>query len=174
MKDGKPRFEAEGAHGGGAKYVNCNGQKTDTTHRPKTARARACSEAHLPDPLRHQPKAPESFPDTRQGRLTWTTLLSSGLTASEKLTAGIATCPPSVGFLGHHRHEQAELYFILEGEGLMKVEQVEKGGVIFIPGNAEHGISNLSGEKDLVWLYCFPTDRFEDVVYKFSDDGEGG
>ncbi|KAF2163413.1 hypothetical protein M409DRAFT_68380 [Zasmidium cellare ATCC 36951] len=123
-------------------------------------------------------KPSESFPDASKGRLIWTTLLSSGLTASEKLTAGIATCPPSVGFLGHHRHEQAELYFILEGEGLMKVDdverRVERGGLVFIPGNAEHGISNLSGEKDLVWLYCFPTDRFEDVVYKFSNEWRVG
>lgn len=118
-------------------------------------------------------KPAEAFPDTIKGRVSWSTLLSSGLTPSNKLTAGIATCPPSFGFLGHHSHEQAELYFILEGEGLMKVDDVEqkvsKGGVVYIPGNAEHGIRNLSEEKDLVWLYCFPTDSFEDVVYKFSE-----
>lgn len=118
-------------------------------------------------------KATESFSDTSKGQLTWSTLLSSGLTPSDQLTAGIATCPVSVGFLGHHRHEQPELYFILQGEGLIKVgsieQKVSKGGLVFVPGNAEHGIRNLSDEEELVWFYCFPTDRFEYIVYEFSD-----
>lgn len=118
-------------------------------------------------------KPPESFHEPGRGHITWRTLLSSGLTPSNTLTAGIATCPAKTGYLGHHRHEQAEIYLILEGEGLMYVDgaeqRVEKGGVVFIPGNAEHGIRNV-GEEDLVWFYCFAADRFEDVVYRF----EGG
>lgn len=118
-------------------------------------------------------KSPEAFQDTSKGRCEWTTLLSSGLTPSDQLTAGIARCPASVGFLAHHRHEQPELYFILKGDGLMKIDDVEqrvsKGGLVFVPSNAEHGIRNLNDQDDLVWLYCFPTDRFEDIVYKFSD-----
>lgn len=44
---------------------------------------------------------------------------------------------------------------------------VEKGSVVFVPGNAEHGV-RCTGEEDLVWLYVFATDRFEEVVYRFS------
>ena len=113
----------------------------------------------------------ESFPKPEHGTVTWKTLFSSGLTPSDSLTAGIATCPPQSGYLAHHCHEQAELYFILEGKGMMSVDgdnrEVGKGDVIFVPGNAEHGIRNV-GKRELNWFYCFAADRFDDVVYRWS------
>lgn len=39
--------------------------------------------------------------------------------------------------------------------------------VVFIPGNAEHGIRN-EGLEVLRWLYVFPCDGFEEVKYVFS------
>lgn len=48
--------------------------------------------------------------------------------------------------------------------------QVEKGSVIFIPGDAEHGIWNTSEEEELIWFYVFATDAFEDVIYKFESE----
>lgn len=48
---------------------------------------------------------------------------------------------------------------------------VSKGTVVFIPGDAEHGVRNDGGEP-LVWFYVFPTAGFGDVVYRFSHEGE--
>jgi len=49
--------------------------------------------------------------------------------------------------------------------------EVEKGGVVYIPGDAEHGIRNIGGvSEDLVWLYVFPGDSFGEVVYRFRGD----
>lgn len=45
--------------------------------------------------------------------------------------------------------------------------RVGAGSVVFIPGDAEHGVRN-EGEVDFEWLYVFPTGAFGDVVYRFS------
>jgi len=56
---------------------------------------------------------------------------------------------------------------------MLKIDSLEhevaRGDVVFIPGNAEHGIWNTDGENELRWLYCFAVDGFRDVVYRFSD-----
>lgn len=113
----------------------------------------------------------ETFIDSTNGNLTWKTLFSSGKTPTNSLCTGIAVCPPLSGHLCSHKHAQAEVYFIIEGQGMVKVDgnesKVQAGTVVFIPGNAEHAIWNL-GEGALRWLYVFPTDAFEDVVYQFS------
>ncbi len=53
---------------------------------------------------------------------------------------GILTCPAERGYLALHRHEQAEVYYILDGTGRMhvaeKVYEVSKGDMIYVPGNA--------------------------------------
>ena len=69
-----------------------------------------------------------------------------------------------------HRHEQAEIYFVAEGTGLLTVDGVETaiaaGMAAFIPGNAEHSLRN-DAISTLKIFYVFPTDRFADVVYRF-------
>ena len=54
-----------------------------------------------------------------------------------------------------HRLKTTELYFILEGAGLMEIEnekaRVKKGTTIFIPANSRQRIQN-TGKKDLVFL----------------------
>ena len=105
---------------------------------------------------------------------------------------GILTCPADQGYLALHRHEQAEVYYILDGKGRMHVAEnayeVSKGDIIFVPGNAEHGIWNVSGLKgedlegqaeksehkaeskgeDLRFLYVFAADSFDEIKYRFS------
>jgi mannose-6-phosphate isomerase-like protein (cupin superfamily) len=99
----------------------------------------------------------------------WWTLLSKDRTPSAGLTAGIAEIPidavvPERG----HSHDQNELYFILDGEGTLHTQtgkkQVVKGDTIFLPGGAEHHITN-SGMEILRLLYVFDTDSFNDVKY---------
>ena len=132
----------------------------------------------------------EQFPDPREGgNVSWKTLISAPVTLTDTLTAGIATCPvgssvacpareenenESSGHLKLHRHTQAELYHVISGTGVVSIEGVEyevgKGSVVFIPGDAEHGIRNV-GDEELTWLYVFAADGFGEVVYRFSGDG---
>ena len=42
--------------------------------------------------------------------------------------------------------------------------------MVFIPGDSEHGIRNEDETEDLVWLYVFAADKFEDVVYRFGEE----
>lgn len=116
---------------------------------------------------------PESFPNPSHGTITWHTLFSTPQTPSSDLSAGIALCPPGTGHLCPHRHQQAEIYYIIEGEGEVTIdgvaERVTKGSSVFIPSDAKHGIVNV-GSRDLRWLYVFPTGSFGDVVYRFEDD----
>ncbi|KAJ4348204.1 uncharacterized protein N0V89_009576 [Didymosphaeria variabile] len=108
------------------------------------------------------------------GNVTWKTLLSSSRTSSDTLTSGLARCAAKGGQLKCHRHAHAEIYHVVQGHGTVtidgKQQEVGKGDVVFIPGNSEHGIRNDHQEEDLVWLYVFAADKFEDVVYRFSED----
>lgn len=73
-----------------------------------------------------------------------------------------------------HRHSHAELYHITSGTGVVTIDGVEhevrKGSVVFIPGDAEHGIRNI-GEEELVWLYVFAADGFGEIIYRFDEPG---
>ncbi|EMD97530.1 hypothetical protein COCC4DRAFT_33967 [Bipolaris maydis ATCC 48331] len=126
--------------------------------------------------------ASERFPDpSTGGDVSWRTLFSAPKTRTNTFTVGIATCAPGVsaGCQGHlkpHRHKQAEIYHFTAGKGIVTVDgdehQVAKGSVVWIPGDAEHGVRNV-GAEDLVWLYAFATDGFGDVVYRFNEGGRG-
>jgi mannose-6-phosphate isomerase-like protein (cupin superfamily) len=102
---------------------------------------------------------------------------------------GIATCKPGVdisrpasskktlsGHLKLHRHTHAEIYHITAGRGIVTVDgkehEVGKGSVVFIPGNAEHGIRCV-GDEEVKWLYVFAADGFGDIGYRFDEDGPG-
>lgn len=121
------------------------------------------------------PREPETFAEggPPKGELTWHTLFSSSSTPTDSLCGGIAICPPVTGHLCAHRHEQAEIYYIIEGQGIVTIDgketSVQQGAAVFIPGNSEHGIRN-TGAGDLRWFYVFATDAFEDVVYRFSKE----
>jgi quercetin dioxygenase-like cupin family protein len=113
----------------------------------------------------------DTWSDPARGKLSWFTLLSGDITPTGDMSAGIADYDPG-DELRAHRHAQSEIYYIVEGEGLMTIEgqatRVTAGTVIFIPGDAEHGIRN-EGDKLLRLFYVFPTASFADVVYRFSD-----
>jgi mannose-6-phosphate isomerase-like protein (cupin superfamily) len=95
--------------------------------------------------------------------------------SSESRPSVPSLCNPEslgdAGFLQLHRHSHAEIYHVISGSGTVCIDQqeyeVNKGSVVFIPGDAEHGIFN-KGNEDLVWLYVFAADGFEDIVYRFS------
>ncbi len=99
------------------------------------------------------------------------TFFSAGMTPTEAMSAGLAELAPRGGRLALHRHAQAEIYYIVEGTGIVSVAgsetRVAAGAAVFIPGDAEHGIRN-DGEGALRFFYVFPVDRFSDVAYRFS------
>ncbi len=109
--------------------------------------------------------------DFSRGRVFWKTLFSRGRTDSDSLTAGVAIVHPGDALNPHH-HAPAEIYFVFQGEGIMTLgkeeQRVRAGDAIFIPGDVRHGIANRN-DKDLLFLYAFPTDSFEEIVYHFTD-----
>lgn len=92
------------------------------------------------------------------------------------MCSGIAVCQPRSGRLCPHRHKQSEIYYIISGKGVVRIDgkeyAVEEGSSVFIPGDAEHEIFNLE-DDELKWFYVFPTGAFGDIVYRFSDEADG-
>jgi quercetin dioxygenase-like cupin family protein len=107
-----------------------------------------------------------------RGDVSWVTLLSGDITPTHAMSAGVAEFMPHGGCLKPHRHAQPEIYFILQGTGILSVDGretiVTAGDTVFIPGDAEHGIRNET-DADLRLFYVFPTDSFADIVYRFPD-----
>jgi quercetin dioxygenase-like cupin family protein len=120
--------------------------------------------------LRAADQPQDGWDDPVKGRLGWRTLFSADKTATDALTTGLAELQPG-DWLGLHRHSPAEIYYVLEGEGILSLDgsehRVGPGSAVFIPGDAEHGIRN-SGETVLRFVYVFPTDSFAEVEYRFS------
>lgn len=114
----------------------------------------------------------ESFTDSSMGNCTWHNLISSPFTNSNTFTIGIGACKPKTGNLALHRHEQAEFYYVLSGNGVARIEGkdhvVTSGDVVFIPGNAEHGVFNRQTEE-FRFLYCFGVGSFQEIVYRFTN-----
>jgi quercetin dioxygenase-like cupin family protein len=115
----------------------------------------------------------EQWGDTPDARVRWRTLLSADRTPTGSLTVGVAELPPGVSEdFRPHRHEQAEAYYILSGEGIVTISGVEHpvrpGSAVFIPGGALHGAVN-TGAHLLRLLYVFPAASFDEVRYEFPE-----
>jgi quercetin dioxygenase-like cupin family protein len=125
--------------------------------------------AHAPPVLEEADRPVEGWHDER-GHLTWRTLFSAGATPTDTLVSGVAELPEG-GFLALHRHDQAETYYVLSGEGVVTLDGVEHpirpGSNVFIPGGHEHGARN-TGAAVLRVFYVLAADDFGDVEYVFS------
>jgi quercetin dioxygenase-like cupin family protein len=112
----------------------------------------------------------DGWDDPVKGRIAWRTLFSGDRTLTDGLTAGIAEVEPG-GWLGLHRHTPPEIYYVIEGSGVVTLEGTEHavvaGSAVFIPGNAEHGVRN-PGKTPLRFLYAFAADSFSEIEYRFS------
>jgi quercetin dioxygenase-like cupin family protein len=111
---------------------------------------------------------PQAWSDAR-GRLSFHTLVSADVTPSNGLVAGVSTIEPA-GELTTHSHAQPEVYFALEGSGIVTIDGVERkvsaGAAVFIPGDALHSIRNPF-DKAFKIFYVFPADRFDEIRYDF-------
>jgi quercetin dioxygenase-like cupin family protein len=105
-----------------------------------------------------------------RGGVLWKTLLSGDRTPTNALTLGMATFAPG-DVLPEHRHEEVELYLVLEGRGEVtidgRIREVGPGFAVFVPGGTRHGIRN-TGTTELRLAYVFATDSFADVEYDFE------
>lgn len=113
----------------------------------------------------------EGWDDPVRGKVAWRTLLSGDRTPSAQLTLGVAELGPGQPApFRPHRHAQAEVYYVLSGEGVVHLDGVEHavraGASAFIPGGVWHGARN-TGPGDLRLLYVFAADSFADVHYVF-------
>jgi uncharacterized protein YceH (UPF0502 family) len=111
----------------------------------------------------------ETWPEAlvaERGVVFWKTLVNG-----EGLTLGFARLPPGES-LHSHRHEQAEVYFVVEGEGRVtvggNVRSVGPGAAVFIPGQAVHSFEN-TGSTDVRFAYVLAADAFADVEYRFEN-----
>jgi mannose-6-phosphate isomerase-like protein (cupin superfamily) len=115
----------------------------------------------------------EGSDEPTPGRVRWRTLISGDRTPTDSLTVGVAELDPgeSRDFVPH-KHAQAEVYYILSGEGIVNISGAEHpvrpGTAVFIPGGTAHGARN-TGTQLLRLLYVFPSDSFADVKYEFPE-----
>ena len=96
-------------------------------------------------------------------------LIDADLTKSSGLSLGLAEIAPG-GELILHYHSPAEIYVVTNGVGTLnksgELEEVKKGDVVYIAGNAKHALKN-TGKETLKFYWIFPTDRFSDVKYLY-------
>lgn len=115
--------------------------------------------------------APARWEDPARGTLSWHTLISGEVTASEALVCGIAEMQAGETF-ALHRHAEPEVYFGLEGEGDVMIDgiayRLAPGVALFIPSMAEHGVPRA--EAPLRWFYTFARDRFDQITYHFTHE----
>jgi quercetin dioxygenase-like cupin family protein len=110
-------------------------------------------------------------PAAGTSRTRWRLIFSKRRTPTEALTLGLAEFPPG-GVLPLHHHAPAEIYHVLEGEGLTEIEgephMLLPGISLFIPANARHRTAN-TGSGPLRFLFVFPTDSFDEIAYHFDE-----
>jgi mannose-6-phosphate isomerase-like protein (cupin superfamily) len=107
--------------------------------------------------------------------VTWRTLTSGDRTPTQALTTGVCEIAPG-GELLYHRHAPLELYYFLEGTGVVTLgaseRAVQPGSTVYIPGDTPHGIRN-TGTVPLKLFYVFPVDSFGEVEYVMLDPAAG-
>ena len=117
----------------------------------------------------------EAWSDEVKGYVEWRTLISGDRTKTNTntLTSGVAELPVGVTTIYRmHKHAPVEMYYILEGNGSIKIvdeeHDVRKGTAVYIPGNVAHCLIN-TGDVPLRLLYVFAADSFEEIEYEFPE-----
>ena len=115
---------------------------------------------------------PVHWSDPVRGEVGFRTVFGAPGTTNPDFTAGVTELGPE-GWLGHHRHDPAELYYVVDGSGTLTVDGAEHavraGTAVYVPGGAEHGIRN-TGAGPLRFFYAFAVGSFDEIEYRFSAD----
>jgi mannose-6-phosphate isomerase-like protein (cupin superfamily) len=93
----------------------------------------------------------------------------------DRTTTGITQCslaeellPPGCAVTPHHHLQIEEIYYVVEGRGLMtvgdEVREVEAGDAIYIPHGHRHTLENTGSEAIRLILVCGPAFFYEDEV----------
>ena len=121
--------------------------------------------------------ATERWDDPARGTLTFRTIFSKGSSPTSGLTVGFAELAPGE-HLAPHRHPQAEVYLVVEGEGTIRIEDerlgVTAGTALFMPGGRVHEVVNTSPTSTLRLFYVLDADGIDDVEYEFVGEGTDG
>jgi quercetin dioxygenase-like cupin family protein len=116
----------------------------------------------------------ETWDDPVRGCLDWCLLDDGRGPSPESVTTGVMTLGEH-GWLGRHRHAEPEVYYVLEGDAVVAVDddevRVGAGSLVRLPGDAEHGVRAVDGPVRV--LFVFPTAAFDHVCYRFSADPLG-
>ena len=102
----------------------------------------------------------------------WRTLCSSDRMPSAKLTlCHNEILPKGLHYQGMHAHAEAQMYYILSGEGIAALDNVRQkvsaGSVMYIPGGIFHKLEN-TGSDPLCFLDVMATDSLANVDFKFK------
>jgi mannose-6-phosphate isomerase-like protein (cupin superfamily) len=105
--------------------------------------------------IRHIAEVPwRQFPDHFGGALS-KPLVMPETASSRHIDYRISMYQPMAHVARHHHKVQEQIYHVLEGEGLMEIDNakqvVRRHDVIFVPPGVEHAIAN-TGVADLVFL----------------------
>ena len=97
----------------------------------------------------------------------WKLLIDADFMGSSGLSLGFAEIATG-GDLTLHYHSPAEIYVVTGGNGILnksgELEEIKKGDVVYIAGNAKHALKNV-GTETLEFYWVFPTDTFSEVEY---------
>ena len=97
----------------------------------------------------------------------WKLLIDADFMGSSGLSLGFVEIAPG-GDLTLHYHSPAEIYVVTSGNGILnksgELEEIKKGDVVYIAGNAKHGLKNI-GTEILEFYWIFPTNTFSEVEY---------
>jgi len=104
----------------------------------------------------------EKYPGVR-----WKFLIDADFIGSAGLSLGFAEIAQG-GDLTLHYHSPPEIYVITNGKGILnksgELEEIKKGDVVYIAGNAKHALKNIEKET-LEFYWIFPTNTFSEVEY---------
>ena len=103
--------------------------------------------------------------------IAWKTFFTQEKSGSSDLVMGLCQILPNQRLIRHY-HAQAEVYYLLAGEGTMEIDDVTQritaGTAVFIPGNVEHALTN-TGHEPLRFIYVFPANSFAEIEYIYLE-----
>lgn len=103
----------------------------------------------------------------------WRTLCSAESMPTAKITLCISEIVHSGDHRGSHFHDNAEVWYVLEGRGVATLngtrQKVSAGSVVYIPGGTKHKLERIS-EEPLRFVDILASDALGDVEYKFCLD----
>jgi mannose-6-phosphate isomerase-like protein (cupin superfamily) len=91
----------------------------------------------------------------------------------DRTTSSVTQCslaeellPPGASVTPHHHEVLEEIYYVLEGAGVMTIgderREVAAGDAVYIPKHCRHTLTNTGAQMMRILLVCGPAFYFED------------